>query len=149
MALRVASGAVRLCRGVFGQSRRMVSDWTGIPQVAPAEALQAVETGRGSIVDVREGDEVALDALATDFVACPMSELHGRVATAADKAEALRSVGITDAMGTSDDTAIYCLCKAGVRGQNMAEFFKQCGKTHVANVTGGIMACDRDDRTLS
>ena len=117
-------------------------DWTSIPQVTPCAALDAAACSACTIIDVREPDEVTQEALKAAFVACPMSRLNGEVAPAADKAAALRALGIEDDMGMSADKALYCLCRAGRRGQSVAVLLKSCGKTHVANVTGGILACE-------
>ena len=115
----------------------MSIDWSGIPQVDPCVALAEVEAGKGTLVDVREPNEVADKSLkATSGVAfCPTTKL-----SQVTSAEALLALGVPSNIGTASNPA-YMMCKAGVRGQKMAEVMKSTGCTHVANVTGGIMNC--------
>eukprot|EP01061_Rhynchopus_euleeides_P012762 TRINITY_DN2245_c0_g2_i1.p1 TRINITY_DN2245_c0_g2~~TRINITY_DN2245_c0_g2_i1.p1 ORF type:complete len:120 (+),score=57.03 TRINITY_DN2245_c0_g2_i1:67-426(+) len=115
----------------------MSLDWSGIPQVQPADALRIVEGGKGVVVDVREPEELRQVSLKTPKVInVPTTKL-----SQATSAAALPGLGFPDDLGRSEGNPAFVMCKAGVRGQRMCEVLKGLGCTHVANLTGGIMNC--------
>eukprot|EP01064_Diplonema_japonicum_P031205 TRINITY_DN5513_c0_g1_i1.p1 TRINITY_DN5513_c0_g1~~TRINITY_DN5513_c0_g1_i1.p1 ORF type:complete len:205 (+),score=33.08 TRINITY_DN5513_c0_g1_i1:64-678(+) len=107
-------------------------EWCGIPQVEPCHAKALVDDGHGLVVDVREQDEIDEMPLAsTPFLHIPLSRI-------ASGGEDLTSLGFPDSLGTSEDNPCLLLCKAGIRSQRVAEHLHHLGRSHVANITGGI-----------
>ena len=107
----------------------------------PKYALSEAAAGNGTVVDVREEAEVADVSLRADGVLCvPTSQLEV-VPFAADAQAALAAAGFPAEVGTAQNPA-WVMCRAGRRGQLVAEILKSLGRTHVANLTGGILNCD-------
>eukprot|EP01064_Diplonema_japonicum_P038365 TRINITY_DN926_c0_g1_i2.p2 TRINITY_DN926_c0_g1~~TRINITY_DN926_c0_g1_i2.p2 ORF type:complete len:126 (+),score=34.29 TRINITY_DN926_c0_g1_i2:56-433(+) len=107
--------------------------WTGIPQVEPKAAHGY--TG-GVLLDVREPSEVN-EVSIVGVRNVPMSEMNKH---ADDKTGAwLAQFQLKPEDGCSEKSPIFVTCKGGVRGQKMCELLASCGKTHVANISGGMM----------
>ena len=114
-------------------------DWSGIPQVSLKDAAEQVGGGTGAFLDVREEHEwrhVSLDFDNTLYV--QMGKVEAAAASA-DPSAALSALNVPADLGDSEDTPCFVLCAAGVRSQRIAEVLRAIGKTHVANVRGGIM----------
>eukprot|EP01064_Diplonema_japonicum_P002251 TRINITY_DN1143_c0_g1_i4.p2 TRINITY_DN1143_c0_g1~~TRINITY_DN1143_c0_g1_i4.p2 ORF type:complete len:124 (+),score=22.84 TRINITY_DN1143_c0_g1_i4:480-851(+) len=106
--------------------------WEGIPQVEPSQAQQH----GGVVLDVRERNEVEVKRVAgTKFA--PMSEMNQYTL---DKSGAwLGRFGLKPEDGCSAESPIFVLCGSGRRSQAMCELLVGCKRTHVANITGGIV----------
>eukprot|EP01061_Rhynchopus_euleeides_P033206 TRINITY_DN55503_c0_g1_i1.p1 TRINITY_DN55503_c0_g1~~TRINITY_DN55503_c0_g1_i1.p1 ORF type:complete len:137 (+),score=39.88 TRINITY_DN55503_c0_g1_i1:225-635(+) len=131
---------LRRCMAALGANVRSI-DWSGIAQLSPADGLQIADAGHGLVVDVREPAELQEVSLkSSNVINVPMSKLS-LVPDAADKSQALLDLGFPADLGTSEERPAFVICKAGVRGQRMCELLKGLGRTHVANLEGGIMNC--------
>eukprot|EP01059_Diplonema_ambulator_P014675 TRINITY_DN25618_c0_g1_i1.p1 TRINITY_DN25618_c0_g1~~TRINITY_DN25618_c0_g1_i1.p1 ORF type:complete len:205 (+),score=24.41 TRINITY_DN25618_c0_g1_i1:40-654(+) len=107
-------------------------EWGGVPQIEPCHAQAIVDQGTGHILDVREDNEL----IAAPFPGTTPRYIHiplSRIATGKD----LTDLGLPPTLGTESDPCLV-LCKAGVRSQRVAEHLVYLGRSHVANISGGI-----------
>ncbi len=92
-----------------------------IPEVDVEEAAHRLEAGAGRplLVDVREGDELAV-------VHVP-GALHAPMSNLADAAQSIPT-----------DRSLLLICASGKRSLVAAEYLRRNGHADVANVAGGI-----------
>eukprot|EP00659_Diplonema_papillatum_P019107 gene19107-29421_t len=117
--------------------------WGTVPQIQPEHALAIVADkkagGIGTILDVREPDEVAawhLPFTKGEVLHIPMSTITDNLA----------ACGIPDNLGTAENPCLI-MCKAGSRSQKVANYLNEKGRKHVANISGGITAFPTEHHT--
>ena len=118
-------------------------NWGGeIPQIPLADALSMAEDPgqKVRILDVRQPEEWEMQSLShPEVLYISMPDVKHAISQA-DATKALEDMNFPQELGTSEDTACLVLCKAGMRSQHIAECLRAVGKTHVANISGGIMS---------
>eukprot|EP01063_Lacrimia_lanifica_P037840 TRINITY_DN7903_c0_g1_i1.p1 TRINITY_DN7903_c0_g1~~TRINITY_DN7903_c0_g1_i1.p1 ORF type:complete len:270 (+),score=78.61 TRINITY_DN7903_c0_g1_i1:54-863(+) len=135
------SSVSRVCLPRFAAARAMSSralavDWgaRGVPEVTPEAAVDYLKDGgAGLVLDVREEREwndVRLEGENVLYV--PMGNLMEAECT-----EDLTDLGLPAKLGGADSPCLV-LCKKGVRSHTVAHHLRGLGKTHVANIAGGI-----------
>jgi rhodanese-related sulfurtransferase len=97
-----------------------------VREVSPAEFV-ATLAGRADtlLVDVREAGELAIARL-PEAIHIPMGEIPARLAE------------------LGRERTIVVLCRSGGRSLSVARFLEAQGYPAVANLTGGILAWQRD-----
>ena len=97
-----------------------------VREVRPSEFVATLAGQPGTLmVDVREAWELAIASL-PDCLHIPMSEIPGRLAE----------------LDRGRD--IVVLCRSGARSLTVARFLEAEGYPSVANLSGGILAWQRD-----
>ena len=92
-----------------------------VAELAPAQAIDQINAGTLTLVDVRPANERTIAA-----INAPFRTLDGEERAALEQ--------------LPKDTALAFLCHRGGRSLQAAEHFRGLGFTHVYNVTGGIDA---------
>lgn len=96
------------------------ADWL---QIAPADALDFIDTIAPFVLDVRNPDEFAAGHV-EGAVLIPLGELDARIAE----------------LPQDLDTPMLVYCKVGIRGNFGLAYLKMLGFTNVRNIRGGIDA---------
>src|SRR5271154_7450387 len=98
-----------------------------IKELSPREFLE-LRNGGGALtlLDVREGWEIAVAAVPTVTVHIPMGEIAGRIGE----------------LDPRRDTVV--ICRSGGRSAQVAQFLQRQGFSSVFNLAGGILAWSRD-----
>lgn len=92
-----------------------------------AESLPALAAEGGVVLDVRTPQEHAEMRLCCSHFHAPLDTLD--------------PAGFMAAQDMGTDTALYLLCRGGVRAAKAAEKFAAAGCTNVYVIEGGILAC--------
>jgi rhodanese-related sulfurtransferase len=93
---------------------------TPISEVAPKAAYDAVASGHGVIIDVRESDELQ-EVAVDDAIHIPLGQLPSR------------------AFDVPQDKDVYIICRSGNRSGMATEFLQGLGHPSVHNIEGGII----------
>eukprot|EP01060_Flectonema_neradi_P025939 TRINITY_DN3479_c7_g1_i1.p1 TRINITY_DN3479_c7_g1~~TRINITY_DN3479_c7_g1_i1.p1 ORF type:complete len:147 (+),score=21.43 TRINITY_DN3479_c7_g1_i1:36-443(+) len=105
-------------------------DWKkdGLPQLNPREVNDYLkEQNKGTIIDVREHHELAAVSVESHKIEhLPMMQILEN-----------KDV-VPEDLGTEENPA-FVLCHAGVRSQTIGGLLSSMGRTHVANIKGGIV----------
>jgi rhodanese-related sulfurtransferase len=114
-------------RGLVDMSWAMLTATPDVPRV-DLEALEALPP-EALVLDVREPEEYA----------------HGHVPGAINLPQAELATRLDE---LPRDRPLYVLCQSGSRSLRSAQFLKQMGFDHVANVAGGTAAWQASGRPL-
>ena len=107
-----------------------IIDWgkDGLPQLDPCEVAEYLEgSKKGTILDVRELHELSMVAVESH------SYEHISMLSILDNQEP-----IPDDLGTEENPA-FVLCLKGIRSQTIGNLMASQGRTHVANIRGGVV----------
>ena len=97
-----------------------------VAEMTPTELKARRDAGTGPrVLDVREGWELDV-ARIPDVLHIPMNEIPGRF------------------IELPREDELVVMCRSGGRSMQVAQFLARNGFTHVANLTGGILAWSRE-----